>query len=411
MNDIYNFLIVCVILVIMVFVILYYYWNQPKTISDYKLQFLDGSVEKLKMDWCLSETLPSLSCYGQGRGIIYQRPVFHRLQPINQMVLSQMDEKMCPGWYLGARPFSSKDALVIYGNIPNECLYWGITGYLFDEEKQTFSPINDSVSSESVDEKSPRQGVAAILTSNPLMFHSVKKVIERRWETLNKPYSIQIFPIYIPKLLVNDRARFFMMVHSLMINEHTPPPKWSTVLFRSQDIPEKFVKSIEPNYPPEKHSETEVQTQKQWDEMCSQFCQKYSHSELIPVDFKPEKSISRDMTHFESSDIVLTKGKKIVVIAVDHCLTEKSSLSVITFQDCHKNYTFDYKITGHKMYPRKKNQGPFNIHVIECNPWKDYTQKETLTVRVCELVHCEPSTLIGPNSKSVLKMNVFVVDN
>lgn len=417
--------LICLIVVI-VLIVLVILLGLNQTSKKYQLQKLDGVVQPLNMDWCQAESLPSLSCYGQGSNIVYQRPLFPHLQPVNEILLSKIPEKESPGYFWGARPLSSHEAIAVYGEIPAECLYWSLNGYLFDKEGKAFmTSLGDPISSASLEEHSSRTGVAAILTANPEMFYAAKSFITQRWKSEHHPYGIKVYPIFIPREMFSAKARYVLAAQSIHPYATDKAPKWQTTIFQSPDISEGPLQRVKlaprPSQHPEYHSEKELL---EWMATAENQALKSAGKPVqsIPV-FPPkfdsgleafrkgEKAYfdSRDITEFKTKAITLTKGQKIYVVANNHAITHKGVLSLIKFETATKDLTFDVRLTGNILVPRPQGleKGSKVVGFFEVDPFAKFSGKQVgdkIKLRIVEQIFDN----IGPRASSLLPMAVFV---
>lgn len=358
---------------------------------------------------------------------------------------------------LGAQKLSKRDALVMYGEVPRGYAYWGITGYLYDFPSHDdpmlgnilHASIGDTVSSQTVATLSPGDGVAVVLTTNPLLFREVKQQLQADWVKIHRRHPLRVLPIYIPTDLYFEQARYALQLRVVLRRHDQLLPRFACRLYTSHNIVERSVKSIQfrprTGTPKEQDSVSEevwyqsaikALAQKNYTILREVAVQRpLQHILPLGLDMGAMQAISidngvyvdtpasaqnesrrtafrhsgnytncqgdsRDITMFETGDIAIGPDESIAVVAVDHAMSRRSIYSALHFN--HVEGCYAMYVTGDAIHRTYNLNSTIKAQLTVNTPPAGVT-----SVRVNELIY--PDSDIGPSYDSVLSMKVFVI--
>jgi hypothetical protein len=305
---------------------------------------------------------------------------------------------------------TSQNAIVIWGEIPYDYPYWGITGYAMDRQ------IGDSVSQGCTKHFVPNDSIAAIMTSNSLMFEQVKRRLLDEWTSTRK---LNIMPIY-----VSLDAHPGVHTLTLRIDRHTPQdptPPFQCRLYTSPNIAERPAPIVQLKRRDLVPKESDTVSESVWNSSAARTVQDRGYTILREVEVRHHDGpttngaeyTNRDITQLMSDDIRLTAGESIAVVAANHVASHRGTCSSVLFMSNGSIYS--RHMTGSSSnYDR--NTGTTIRAVLIINTPGDVNDEMSIrvvdprnVVQVVERIYTEPSSGIGPGVESILPMKVYIV--
>lgn len=403
MDPNYNYGIITVIIVFVLIISIWYFSNQAKnlaiTLNKDDLDFTSRTYADSTTDDIVTDLLT---------------PYF---SPI--------------GEHFGARQLNPNEAIVIYGEIPRNCYYWGITGYMYDGEKYT--SLGDSISNATVKSLSVGDGVAVVMLTNPILFEEIKRELLKEWHPVNRRHPLNIIPVYIPDKLYISGAKYTMVLQlstRKYVNDFKCELKcrhYSGTNVPKQPIPIKTVVDRD-CAPKEQDSVSEVIWSRT--SLKALDTKQYGYNREIPVYHRESLNNgyshvlgNRDITMFETEEFDVNEDESIVVVAADHASSSRSTYSSVTFYD--EGCGYGRHTTGDPSNRVRNLNSSVRAHMILNNPGvvdditidpEDFDSSNGRYVktfgsgyRVIERIYSEPVSGIGPGESSVLPMKVFIV--
>ncbi len=147
---------------------------------------------------------------------------------------------------VSSRPLSKGEALVVYGVIPRNLPYWGITGYLYSVAdpstgitRVVHAAVGDSVSSGTVSSVAHGDGVAVVMTSNPYMYDEISERITKQWRADNHRQPLHVHAMYIPLEMSSPNvtgAKYTVSFTTVLRKPDQHVPQFQCTLWTSPNI-------------------------------------------------------------------------------------------------------------------------------------------------------------------------------
>lgn len=289
-------------------------------------------------------------------------------------------------------------AIVIYGNVPSHKSYWGITAYKMNGTPKAYG---DTVSNRKVQSMSCTNGIAVVLTGNPVLFNYIKRELTKEWKKNNGDRLVKVYPLY------TDSTGSWNLVVKYM-NEL---PNFGCRMYNFPGIKTKPIPKLRLIPKDCAPKEEDKISEKIWHKTALKSAKMKGH-EIIREVKVSQSSDDRDWLKYTTDDINLADDESVLILAIDHVATDRSILSQILYETYEKVYgSF---ITG-DVSNRIRNIGSnIRAHIILHNPGKkdkncfSDVQKHEI-IRFTELIGPETISGIAPGINSIVAMKVFIV--
>lgn len=297
------------------------------------------------------------------------------------------------------------EAIVVYGYIPSRYTYWGITGYICDyvdnnERKDYLRPISNTISSKYIFSASNTH-IVTVLTYNQKLYECIKKTIIR--ELQSSGYLCIVYPIYIPKELLLNKARFTIINETIIDTYDEQVPDWACRLYSSNNILYTEPKIVIIPNEEDIISETNIVSLNKWKYNCNLLVKDYI--KIVNTHGLTNSIISKDITCIESNIISLEDNESLFIVCVDHSKSGKSIYSYISIHDIEINHSYKHIVTGNIRDLRSKiTNKRLTLRFI-------YHKPSVNKIRIKEFVYIDPTSksLLGPDINTLLPMQIFIV--
>lgn len=314
---------------------------------------------------------------------------------------------------------NNNQSLMLFCEIPNNYLYWGIIGLIFDEDSGTYQSIGEPVSIADYCSMSHGNKLAVLLVPNKSMFDQIKFSFSKEFQEKSRS-NLKIVPIF-----VEPGKKYSFMCNTILNNKMEKHPIYKSRIYTSSNV--IFSNEKEDNVLKSELCLFNSNCRKvEYDfDKWSIKSEEIIHDEIIygfpgedknnldiflPNSIKKGyvydinsdtilEFINRDVLYF-ACDLNLEIDEKIIIVALDHSMTNKCIYSDITFSDQSGVY-YSY-VTGNSKNNKTNLKNKIICRVI-------YPPNKKGKIRIIEKLYVNYDSKTRPDKNLICPMNVFIV--
>lgn len=351
---------------------------------------------------------------------IFQTTTFFGTAPLEPMGTHffESDDTAPPSDTIQDRMLVYDEAIVVYGEIPRDYLYWGLSGQS-REPGCTFASVGDSVSSSDYKSLGLDDYVAAIMTTNPKMYDAVARSIRKEFAINFPSGKLSTVAIMIPSSVYSVTAKYAIVSHSVLRKPNDVVPTYKCRLYKGLHAVATSSSTVEAKIQSKGHHEQATLANELWEQSTRKVADKKQYTVIREVDVHPHTRLStatplrldnRDVTSFVSDAIQLAQDETIVVVAADHALSGKAMYSNVSFCDVNQNRSYVSYTTGDATVKKHSTQSSISALAILDNPSQLCFVGDFASIRITESLYVEPKFRVGPHPDTVLRMRIFVIN-